>query len=40
LPGYAVIKINGRKGTVVLDYYAAFGQKPYDSINLTELTRK
>lgn len=40
LPGYAVIKINDKKGTVLLDYYAAFGKKPYDSINLTELGRK
>jgi hypothetical protein len=40
LPGYAVIKINGRKGSVVLDYYAAFGNEPYDSVNLTELIGK
>jgi hypothetical protein len=40
LPGYAVIKINGKKGTVVLDYYAAFGKKPYDTVNLTELAKK
>jgi len=40
LPGYAVIKINDRKGTVVLDYYAAFGKKPYDTVNLTELAKK
>lgn len=39
LPGYALIKINGKKGTVVLDYYAAFGQKPFDSVNLTELIK-
>lgn len=40
LPGYAVIKINDKKGTVALDYYAAFGKKPYDSVNLTELAKK
>jgi hypothetical protein len=40
LPGYAVIKMNDKKGTVILDYYAAFGKKPFDSINLTELGRK
>jgi hypothetical protein len=40
LPGYAIIKINGKKGTVILDYYAAFGHKPFDSVNLTELARK
>lgn len=40
LPGYAIIKINDKKGTVVLDYFAAFGKKPYDSVNLTELAKK
>jgi hypothetical protein len=37
LPGYAVIRLNDKKGTVLLDYYAAFGKKPYDTVNLTEL---
>ena len=40
LPGYAIININDKKGTVVLDYYAAFGKKPFDSVNLTELAGK
>jgi hypothetical protein len=40
LPGYALIKIDDKKGTVVLDYYTAFGQKPFDSVNLTELASK
>jgi hypothetical protein len=40
LPGYAVIKIDGKKGTVLLDYYAAFGSKPYDQVNLTELSKE
>jgi hypothetical protein len=39
LPGYAVIKINENKGTVLLEYYAAFGQKPYDRVNLTNLLK-
>jgi len=37
LPGYALIKLNEKKGTVRLEYYAAFGQKPYDKVDLTKL---
>jgi hypothetical protein len=37
LPGYGIINIDEKNGTVILDYYAAFGQKPYDSVNLTNL---
>ncbi len=37
LPGYAVIKTGGKKGTVQLEYYAAFGKEPYDKIDLTKL---
>ncbi len=37
LPGYALIKLNEKKGTVHLEYYAAFGEKTYDKINLTKL---
>ena len=40
LPGYAIIKTDGREGTVQLEYYAAFGEKPYDSIDLTKLLYK
>ena len=40
LPGYAVIKVNAKKGTVNLEYYAAFGDKPYDKVNLSELQGK
>jgi len=39
LPGYALIKTNGKKGSVQLEYYAAFGQKAYDSIDLTKLMK-
>jgi len=39
LPGYAIIKTNGKKGTLELEYYAAFGKKPYDSIDLTKLLK-
>jgi hypothetical protein len=37
LPGYAIIKTDGGKGTVQLEYYAAFGKAPYNKINLTKL---
>lgn len=40
LPGYAIIKTDEKKGTVILDYYAAFGKKAYDTVNLTELYNK
>jgi hypothetical protein len=39
LPGYALLKLNERKGTVLLEYYAAFGKKPYDIIDLTKLMK-
>ena len=39
LPGYAVIKMNDKDDNVVLEYYAAFGKKPYDIINLTDLLK-
>ena len=39
LPGYAIIKTNGKKGTVKMEYYAAFAKEPYDSIDLTELLK-
>ena len=39
LPGYAIIKTDGKKGTVELEYYAAFGKEPYDKINLTKLLK-
>lgn len=37
LPGYAIIKTDGKYGTVQLEYYAAFGKKPYDKIDLAKL---
>jgi len=39
LPGYAIIKTDAKKGTIELEYYAAFGIKPYDSIDLTRLLK-
>jgi len=40
LPGYAIIKIDEKKESVNLEYYAAFDNKPYDKIDLTELQEK
>ncbi len=37
LPGYGIIKIDGKKESVQLEYYAAFGKKPYDKIDLSNL---
>lgn len=37
LPGYAILKTDSDKGTVKLEYYAAFGKEPYDCIDLTSL---
>ena len=39
LPGYAVIKIDEKKESILLEYYAAFGEKPYDIIDLTTLLK-
>lgn len=39
LPGYAIIKIDEKKGSVLLEYYAAFADKPYDMIDLTKLLK-
>jgi 3',5'-cyclic AMP phosphodiesterase CpdA len=37
LPGYAIISADDERETVTLHYYAAFGKKPFDTINLTNL---
>jgi 3',5'-cyclic AMP phosphodiesterase CpdA len=39
LPGYAVIKIDEKKESILLEYYSAFGEKPYDIIDLTMLLK-
>ena len=39
LPGYAVIKIDEKKDRILLEYYAGFGDKPYDSVDLTKLLK-
>ncbi|MBO8486313.1 MAG: metallophosphoesterase [Bacteroidetes bacterium] len=37
LPGYALISINGKTGDIMLRYYPAWSDEPYDEVNLTEL---
>jgi len=37
LPGYAIIKVDGKKESIQLEYYAAFGKKAYDKIDLKKL---
>lgn len=37
LPGYAIVKTDGKKGTVQLEYFAAFGNEPYDKVDLMKL---
>jgi len=37
MPGYAVISVNDKKESIHLEYYAAFGKKPIDKIDLTKL---
>ncbi|WP_173002935.1 metallophosphoesterase [Chitinophaga sp. SYP-B3965] len=40
LPGYAVISMDDAKGVVMLNYYNGFAEKPFETINLTELQQK
>lgn len=40
LPGYAILKIDSKKENVQLEYFAAFGKKPYDRIDLTKLMKQ
>jgi len=37
LPGYAVIRIDEKRDRILLEYYAGFGEKPYDSVDLSKL---
>lgn len=39
LPGYAVITVSKEKKEVILHYYNGFSEKPFESINLTELQK-
>jgi hypothetical protein len=40
LPGYAIIHIDDKRETVSMEYYAAFGETPFDIIDLTKLRKK
>ncbi len=40
LPGYAVINIDEKEDKIILEYYAGFGEKPYDIIDLNELLQR
>ena len=37
LPGYAHLRIDHLKGSIQLDYYAAFGKEPFDSVDISKL---
>jgi 3',5'-cyclic AMP phosphodiesterase CpdA len=39
LPGYAIIKVDNKTESIQLEYYAAFGKKPYDTIDLSKLLK-
>ncbi len=39
LPGYAIISVDEKKERILMEYYAAFGKKPYDKMNLTNLQK-
>ncbi len=40
LPGYAVISMDEKEDKITLEYYAGFGEKPYDIIDLNELLQR
>ena len=37
LPGYGVISVSYAKGEVILNYYNGLSEKPFETVNLTEL---
>lgn len=37
LPGYGILSIDKAKSKIELKYYAAFGQDPYDVVNISEI---
>jgi hypothetical protein len=39
LPGYGIFRIDASGKSIILEYYAAFGSKPYDIINISELMK-
>jgi UDP-2,3-diacylglucosamine pyrophosphatase LpxH len=40
LPGYAVISIDEKEDKIILEYYAGFGEKPYDIVDLNKLLQR
>ena len=38
LPGFILLTMDEKKGSIRMDYYAAFGHRPYDTVDLTGLT--
>ena len=39
LPGYGIIKTDSKTGSIQLEYWAAFGKEPYDTIDLAKLLK-
>lgn len=37
LPGYAILNIDSGNNTITLEYFAAFGKEPFETINLSKL---
>jgi Calcineurin-like phosphoesterase len=37
LPGYAIFNIDSGSNTITLEYFAAFGKEPFETINLSKL---
>jgi hypothetical protein len=37
LPGYAKINIDEETGSMLMDYFPAFGAKPFDTVDLSAL---
>lgn len=40
LPGYAVISMDEKEESILLKYYAAFGEQPFDVVDLTKLIKE
>lgn len=40
LPGYAILNIDSGNNIITLEYFAAFGKRPFETINLSNLLNK
>ena len=38
LPGYILLTMDEKEGNIRMEYYPAFGDRPYDTVDLTGLT--